>query len=110
MPETARQWLLHAEGCRQRADIPGAVEAFRTAALLYWDGGKAPQARASLKMALRLVPRDPFVLAELRSYEARSKPSETEASVGFEDFADAPTQSLTPEEWRALMRGREAKN
>jgi hypothetical protein len=89
---TPRDWLDFAQSCKDGKDLAGAISAFKTAALLYWDTKKAPQARACLKLALELSPGDEFLLAELKNFQST------------DPVHDGPTRRITAQEAKALVK------
>jgi len=89
-PKTPREWLDEGQRCKNQSDPEGAVTAFRTAALLFWDEKKAPQARASLKLAIELSPKDEYLRASLRNFQST------------DPLHDGPTRKLTLAEAQAL--------
>jgi hypothetical protein len=110
-PKNPRHWLRHAESCQNRGDAENAVQAFRTAAFLFRDARKIPHARAAMKMAIALAPRDEFLLTELKSLDDETALTRPGVYIPREEvpLTEQPTRRLTKKEAAALRELAQAK-
>lgn len=104
-PSSALQLLLEATAHQKDGQTTAAVESFVKAATRFRDVGKVPQARAALKLALRLHPFDPVLRLELLVLESEGQPVEIGEAVGspLADGPEEPTRRLTRAEWRSFF-------
>ncbi|NTX05851.1 lipopolysaccharide assembly protein LapB [Myxococcus sp. CA040A] len=98
VPKDPNARVRHAEICRRTGDRQAAIASYRTAAELLLAQGCEARARASLRAALELDPRDPVLLSDFTRMGQASLPPSTALederlyshAAGLVTVSDAP--------------------